>query len=240
VHSTSTTGLHAVAASSNLVVWTDGTAVLGCAPGACGAPTIFTDFSTKPVAGIAASPTSSFVLAAGGDGSFLGVHTITLGGSDSVVFSGNPGGGMPGPVAAAPKSAHVYWSQVGTPTLYDCAQASCGTPADTLSIPSPTALVATDMHVFVATPSGLVITPKNPTSSTPFANGVIAGVALSPNSTARVYFATGATIQSCSTTEAAPCAPVTHYGGASTITALAAADDALYWIEGSAVMRLAL
>jgi hypothetical protein len=241
VRTTSTTGLHAVSASTNLVVWSDGNAVLGCAPGACATPTTFVDFSPQPVTGLAASPTSSFVLASAGDGSSLAVHTITLvGQTDTNVFTGAPGGGAPGPVAAVPKSPHVYWSQVGVPTLYDCAQAQCASPADTKSIlASPSALVATGSAVFAATGSGLVSATANLASTTTFANGAIAGVALSPNSTSRVYFASGTSVQSCATNASPPCTPTTHHTG-SAISAIAADDVAVYWIEGTSVMRLVL
>jgi hypothetical protein len=241
VASTSMTGLQVVSASSNLVVWTDGTAVLGCAPGACGTPTTYVDFTPMPVTGLAASVASSFVLASGGDTSALSVHRITLDGqTDTQVFAGAPGGGAPGPVAAAPKSQHVYWSQVGTPTLYDCAQATCASAADTRPVvSSPTQIVATGAAVLVATGAGLLFAPSNLASSTTFASGAIAGVALAPSSTARVYFATPTTIASCATSSSPPCAPTTHHTGTA-IRAIAADDVALYWIEGSSIMRLAL
>lgn len=241
VASTSTAGLQTVSASMDLVVWSDGTKVLGCAPGACGTPTTYVDFAPKPVTGIAASVASSFVLASGGDASVLSVHRISLDGqTDTQVFSGSPGGGAPGPVAAVPKAQHVYWSQVGTPAIYDCTQAQCASAANTLTgIASPTALVATGTSVFIASGAGLVVAPSNLATSTPFASGAISGLALSPNSTARVYFATGTNVESCATSASPPCAPSTHHTG-SGITAIAADDTAIYWIEGASVMRLAL
>lgn len=241
VKSTSTTGLEVVAASMDLVVWTDGAKVFGCPPGACGIPKTYVDFTPAPVTGIAASTVSSFVVAAGGNSSQLAVHRVTLGGADTLVYSGSPGGGLPGPVAAVPSATQVYWSEVGAPTLFDCAQATCSTQPDhtvNSSGGSPSALLATPNALFVLTTSGLYIAPSPIASTQTFTSGSIAGVAITTTSTDRIYFAEGMTIQSCSTTP--PCTPTTHHTGGAAITAIAADDSALYWIEGSSIMRLAL
>lgn len=243
VAATSTSGLQVVAASSNLVVWTDGTKVRGCAPGACGIPKTYVDFTPKAVTGLAASTLSSFVLASGGDPSVLSVHRITLDAvTDTLVYTGSPGGGAPGPVAAVPGASQVYWSQVGAATLYDCAQTSCAQPQHTVTSSggSPTALLATPSALFVLTLSGLYIAPSPIAATQSFLPVAIAGMTITTTSTARVYFAQGKTIQSCSTTP--PCnAPTTHYTAATAIGAIAANDVALYWIEGtSSVMRMAL
>jgi hypothetical protein len=246
VASTATTGLQVVSASSNLVVWSDGTKVFGCAPAACGIPKTYLDFAPKPVTGLAASTASSFVLAAGGDTAALSVHRASLdGSSDTTVFSGSPGGGAPGPVAAVPGAPHVYWSQVGTPTLYDCAQSQsqCGQPDHVLGSlnGSPTAVVATLSSVFILSSNGLAVAPPDLSSSAQsFVAGALGGVTIKTSSTSRVYFAQGKTIQSCGSTDAPPCTPVTHHSGSAAITAIAADDAALYWIEGSSIMRLAL
>jgi len=242
VASTSSTGLQVAAASSNLVVWTDGTKVLGCPPGSCGIPKTYVDFTPKAVTGLAASPISSFVLASGGDGSLLSVHRISLDGvTDTPVFSGSPGGGAPGPVAAVPGASQVYWSQVGTPTLYDCAATSCAQPDHTVSSTggTPSALLATPAALFVLSAAGLYIAPSPISATQTFLAASIAGMTITTTSTARIYFANGTTIQSCSTTP--PCSsPVTHHTGAAAISAIAADDVALYWIEGSSVMRMEL
>ena len=242
VASTATTGLEIVSASSNLVVWTDGTKVLGCAPGACGIPKTYVDFTPRPVTGLAASTASSFVLASGGDVSLLSVNRISLdGATDTPVFSGSPGGGSPGPVAAVPGALHVYWSQVGAPTLYDCAQPPCAQPDHTLGAPngSPTALVATPSSLFISS-GGLYIAPSNLASAQSFVAGAIAGIAIKTSSAASVYFAQGTSVESCGATETPPCKPVTHHTASAPITAIAADDVAVYWIEGSSIMRLAL
>jgi len=155
------------------------------------------------------------------------------------VYAGSPGGGSPGPVAAVPNASHVYWSQVGTPTLYDCAQTSCAQPDHTVgsSGGSPASLLAIPSALFVVTPSGISIAPSPIAATQPFVSGGgVAGMTITTSSTARVYFAEGKTIQSCGA--APPCAPVTHYTGGAAITAIAADDAAIYWIEGSSIMRL--
>jgi len=225
-------------------VWSNGNLVLGCVPGSCGVPTTYTNFTPFAVGGLAATLSSSFVLMSGGDNSNLIVRKNTLDGqNEQTVYTGTPGGGAPGPVAATPNSSHVYWSQMGVGTVYDCTQTSCGgTPTTTRSIATtPTSMVATLNDVYVGTAAGLLRLPSDlSTSPATLVNGVIAGVALSPNVTSRVYFATGTTIQSCST-GTTTCAPTTHYPGSTTsISAIAAADDAVYWIEGTQIMRLAL
>jgi hypothetical protein len=238
---TSTTGLEVVAGSTNLALWTDGTKVYGCAPGACGIPKTYVDFASRPVTGLAASTLSSFVLASGGDGSILSVHRISLDASnDTTVFSGSPGGGAPGPVAAEPNASHVYWSQVGTPTLFDCAQTSCTQPDHTVNSSggSPMALLAISKALFVVTSSGISIAPTPISTTQSFTSGSIAGATTTTSSTARIYFAEGQTIQSCSTTP--PCTPTTEHAGNAAITAITADDVALYWIEGSTIMRQAL
>lgn len=238
--STSTSGLQIVAASSDLVVWTDGPKVFGCAPGACGIPKTYVTFGSKPVTGLAASTLSSFVLAAGGDGSLLSVHRISLDGlTDTPVYSGSPGGGSPGPVAAVPGASQVYWSQVGTPTLYDCSQTTCAQPEHTVgSSGSPSALLATSSALFVLTPSGISIAPSPIASTQSFASGTVTGMTTTTASTATIYFAEGAAIRSCSTTP--PCTPTTVHTGGAAITAIAADGVALYWIEGTSIMRQAL
>jgi hypothetical protein len=238
--STSTSGLEIVAAASDLVVWTDGSSVFGCAPGACGIPRTYFNFASKPVTGLAASTLSSFVLAAGGDGALLSVHRNTLdGANDAQIYSGSPGGGSPGPVAAVPGANEVYWSQVGTPTLYDCSQATCAQPEHTVgsSGGSPTALLATSKALFVVTPGGVQIASAPIASTQSFVSGAIQGVTITTTSAATIYFCEDTIIQSCSTTPPCTSAPI-HTG--SGITAIAADGVALYWIEGSSIMRMAL
>jgi hypothetical protein len=248
VYTTSAATPRLVAASSSRVYWNDGSAVFGCAgAGACGAPTTMMDLGSLALTGLSASLASSWVVASGwGSGNLSVLRAAPDGTSEGPVVAQTIGGGTSGAVVVVPQSSRVYWAEDGAPTIFDCVAPPCASPdhnTNALAL-SPLGLVATLAQVFFGTTSGLYVADKDLASAKPFAgSGVIGGVVLQPSSEAVVYFVEHAganwTIESCPT-GGASCTPAALHTTTTAVSALAADDASLVWIEGNAVMRMVL
>lgn len=236
-----------VAASAGRVYWNDGNAVYGCdAAAPCGTPATMFDLGASQLTGLAASAASSWVLGAGYTASTLRVMRAKTDASTSdQVVSMSIGGSTSGAVTAVPQSSHVYWGEEGAPAIFDCVSPPCTTyDHDTTALgSSPLAMVATIASVFFGTTGGLWTVDASLANAKAFAgSGTVALVVLAPSSESTVYFVSQAagtwTLASCPT--AACPSPATLRATTTPITALAADDVSLYFIEGGAIERLAL
>src|SRR6185312_9077623 len=176
------------------------------------------------LAGLAASPASSWVLASGSNATTLRVLRATIDGSsqDQVVSQSN-GGGSAGPVAAVPKAPRVYWAVEGTPAIFDCVSPPCATPDhNTAGLAfSPIGLVATGAAVFFGTSGGLYTAAADLTNARLFAgSGFVVAVALRTSSIATVYFVehVGASwdVESCPTSGS--CTPAVLHATTTAVT----------------------
>ncbi len=238
-----------VAASASRVYWNDGNAVFGCAgAGACGTPSTIVDLGALQLTGLAASTASSWVHAVGWSGGTLRVVRASLDGSTQTqVISQSIASSTSGAVVAVPQSTRVYWAEDGVPGIFDCASPPCASPdhATTALASSPLGLAATIASVFFGTSSGLYVADKDLATAKSFASGgVVEHVVTTTASEASVYFVEGAgaawTLAACPTSSPTCPSPSVLHTTTTAITALAADDTSLYWIEGTAVMRLVL